>query len=31
VRLVDMNDPIAGEIVELPELPAALARLDPAG
>lgn len=28
MRLVDMNDPIAGEVVALSELPAALARLE---
>jgi protein N-terminal glutamine amidohydrolase len=28
-RLIDMDDPIAGEVVELSELPAALARLEP--
>lgn len=28
MRLVDMHDPIAGEVVELAELPAALARLE---
>jgi hypothetical protein len=31
MRLVDMADPIVGEVVALPELPAALARLEPAG
>lgn len=31
MRLVDVHDPIAGEVVELPELPAALARLSTAG
>ena len=30
MRLVDLDDPIAGEIVALSELPAALARLEPA-
>jgi hypothetical protein len=29
MRLVDMDDAIAGEVVDLPELPAALARLPP--
>jgi len=31
MRLVDMDDPIAGEVVGLSELPAALARLEPPG
>lgn len=31
MRLVDMDDPIAGEIVDLAELPAALARLETVG
>ena len=31
MRLVDMNDAIAGEVVALAELPAALARLETAG
>ena len=30
MRLVDLDDPIAGEVVGLSELPAALARLEPA-
>lgn len=30
MRLVDMHDPIAGEVVDLAGLPAALARLEPA-
>ena len=30
MRLVDMDDPIAGEVVALADLPAALARLEPA-
>jgi hypothetical protein len=31
MRLVDVDDPIAGEVVELAELPAALARLEAPG
>lgn len=31
MRLVDMDDPIVGEVLALPDLPAALARLEPTG